>query len=352
MIDIVVSFDTTGSMSPAIYTVRREVRSLVEKLFSTVTDLRMGVISHGDYCDGDKVINVLPLTETQHDITEFITKAPNTGGGDSDECYELVLNTAKSFNWREDAKKALILIGDAQPHEVGYTYGGVRVSVDWRNLARDLPLSGITVYPVQCLGRSDPRKFYKTLAAESGVTLLTLHQFANIVPMLTALIFSQQSEDTTLAYVHELQTAGMFNTSIANIIDQVLGKRTFSVVTEVSDLDLVKADPWRFQVLSVDSPIDIKSFVTLTGAEFRRGKGFYQLTKPEMVQERKEVILYKDGDYFTGKKAREMISLPYGMRGVISPIDVPPGYTAFIQSTSTNRKLMAHTRFLYDTTRM
>lgn len=52
-----------------------------------------------------------------------------TGGGDFPECYELVLHDAQSLSWtfdeadnaengaRKSTMKALVIIGDAPPHE-------------------------------------------------------------------------------------------------------------------------------------------------------------------------------------------------------------------------------------------
>lgn len=53
------------------------------------------------------------------------------------------------------------------------------------------------------------------------------------------------------------------------------------------------------------------------------------------------------GDMFTGDTARHMIGVPPGVRASASPTDIP-GYTAFIQSQSHTRILMAGTRFLYE----
>ena len=102
-------------------------------------------------------------------------------------------------------------------------------------------------------------------------------------------------------------------------------------------------------MLHVDITTPINDFVRATGAVFKIGRGFYELTKPELVQERKEVVLRdKTGDMFSGEKARTMIGLPFGVRGRIRPMKKDFGYDVFIQSTSANRKLLAGTRFLYE----
>ena len=67
-IDMMVSFDTTGSMYPCLTQVRRNVSELVTRLFKEVPGIRIGVIAHGDYCDGPKVITQLDFTDSQEEI--------------------------------------------------------------------------------------------------------------------------------------------------------------------------------------------------------------------------------------------------------------------------------------------
>ena len=51
MLDMVIAFDTTGSMSAYINAVKTHVKGLVPKLFSSNPDLRIGIVAFGDYCD-------------------------------------------------------------------------------------------------------------------------------------------------------------------------------------------------------------------------------------------------------------------------------------------------------------
>lgn len=359
MIDILISFDTTGSMYPALSEVRRKVVDFTTNLFATVTDLRIGVLTHGDYCDGKYGRNVITshdFTTKQTAVVDFIKNAPPTNGGDYDECYEYVLQCVrKNFQWRPDAKKIAIVIGDAQPHDVGYTYGGVRYVLDWRQQIALLRDFGVTAYAVQCLGRYDSKDFWHSLAHIHGTPLLKLDQFADLRHLLTAVVLQQQDTNLVTQYAESLQGIGELNRNLAAIIDQLTGasfsSRHSSAPKTVSDDSLILVYPGRFQVLHVDYATDITSFVKSSGAVFRKGRGFYELTKAEEVQERKEVILQdkRSGDFYTGAVARDMIKLPYGMRGRVYPYNAPHGYRVFVQSTSNNRKLMAGTTFLYDT---
>ncbi len=50
-IEVVFSFDTTGSMYPCLSQTRKTIKENVNRLFKEVPNIRIGIIAHGDYCD-------------------------------------------------------------------------------------------------------------------------------------------------------------------------------------------------------------------------------------------------------------------------------------------------------------
>lgn len=357
-VDIVVSWDVTGSMMPCASECKRKVTEFINTLFDQVPDLRMGLIAHGDYCDYPRHITKQELTSNRADLIRFMRSVEQTNGGDSDECYEYVLNQALSFDWRAD-NKVLVMIGDADPHQVGYSIGrenlqagrdlGIFNKLDWCKEAEYLVHAGINIYSVRALN-NNRTGFWKTLARLSNTPALELHQFTNIVPLLTAITYKQQSDEKVQEYGQQLQTEGLLDRNLATAFNLLLNAKNLVGGLDFSEstTDLEAVPPWRFQVLHVDKDIAINEFVRSTGATFKKGKGFYELTKSELVQENKEVVLRDSkGDFFSGRKAREMIGVPLGIRGKIYPRK-DLGYTVFIQSTSANRKLIGGTRFLYE----
>lgn len=151
-LDMVIAFDTTGSMCNYIDSVRRYVTDLIPKLFKQNPNLRLSIVSFGDYCDmidKDKFGNayqVINLTNNEESLIDFVKKAPTTYGGDSDEFYELVIKKiVEETNWRKDSTKAVLLIADACPHGIGYTYYG-RVAnnkINWKEEAWKAAKKGI-----------------------------------------------------------------------------------------------------------------------------------------------------------------------------------------------------------------
>lgn len=352
-IDLVFSFDTTGSMYPCLTQVRRVVGEMVETLFDQIPNLRIGVITHGDYCDGDEVITLLDLTDNRDAICRFIRVAPSTGGGDIPECYELVLHRARSLSWTSGKSKALVLIGDANPHSVGYRWGSHRNELDWKNELKLLVEAGISVIPVQALGRCEANFFYSAVGRLSGHDKLELEQFKDIENIIKAICSNQAGQ--LPAFEKAMESCGGVSYSVWKAIDVLSGRKPRVRPSSVSTLKkgtgkaFHPVHPSRFQVLIVEKDCDIRGFVTANGLIFKKGHGFYEFTKSVKVQDYKEVIVQDraTGEMFTGDEARELLGIPVGASAQVKP-DKLCTYLGFIQSTSVNRKLLAGTSFLYE----
>ncbi len=169
-LDMVIAFDTTGSMAAYIEDVRHQVTDMIPRLFKDNEDLRLGIVAFGDYCDmencdtfGD-AYQCIPLTDNENDIIRFIKESRDTSGGDGDEFYELVLKKIVDESpWREDSSKAILLIADADPHEIGYTYRDFVVGnqIDWKVEAKKAADMKIKIDTVSICGRP----WYKELSA-------------------------------------------------------------------------------------------------------------------------------------------------------------------------------------------
>lgn len=349
---VAISFDTTGSMYSCLSEVRTRIVELTARLFHDIPNLEIAIIAHGDYNDKPYTHTHIDFTNNQLELKRFVEYVSQTNGfGNGGECYEYIMGECvPALEWKS-GKRAYILIGDEPAHELHKTIfpksisGYERVKNDWREEADQLVENGIQGFVVRCQDRSDSRAFHTGLAQRFGTNIIRLQQFTNIVPLLTAAILNQEGSDLVEAYQAELETAGLFNQNLRGIFNSILNKVTPVAVS--SDADLLAVDPYRFQLLTVPIDLAIKTFVQNNGARFQIGKGFYELTKREEVQERKEVVLMdNNGAMFSGEKARELIGLPYGERGNVYPQSGK--YTVFIQSTSNNRKLIGGTRFLYE----
>ena len=343
-VEVVFSFDTTGSMYPCLTQVRRNIKSTATRLAEEIPGIRIGVIAHGDYCDAKStyVTKRLDLTDDVDAICRFVENVQPTGGGDAPECYELVLREAQDLSWSAGASKALVLIGDDVPHPAAHT----PQKIDWRAEADRLTEAGVPVYGVQCLNRKHATRFYEELARKSGGFHIGLDQFAYVTDMVLAVCYKQTSDEHLQNYEQEVVAQGRMSRGLNKMFSTML-RRTLP--TEFTETDLHAVPPGRFQVLEIDKDCPIKGFVLENGLKFKVGRGFYEFTKTETIQGHKEIILMdrKTGDFFEGEKARELLGLPSGETARVRPTALEK-YAVFVQSTSANRKLMKGTKFLYE----
>ncbi len=343
-IEVVFSFDTTGSMYPCLTQVRKKIGSTVSRLMKEVPGIRIGIIAHGDYCDAGAtyVTKALDLTDDEGAVCRFVERVGPTGGGDAPECYELVLHEARSFSWTPSYSKLFVLIGDDVPHGPAQN----PKKLNWRQEVDRLAESGIPVYGVQALGRAHATPFYRELAEKSGGFHIGLDQFAHITDTILAICMKQASDEKLQAYEREVAGAGRLHRGLHRMFDTMMKRAASASVTAV---DLSAVPPGRFQVLDVDTDCAIREFVNENGLRFKKGRGFYEFTKTETIQGNKEVVLMdrKSGDMWSGARARQMLGLPEGATARVRPASLDR-YFVFVQSTSVNRRLIGGTRFLYE----
>lgn len=357
-IEIVFSFDTTGSMYPCLGQVRKNIEQVVGDLFKEIPNLKIGLVAHGDYCDEGRsyLTKHVDLTSDIYSLTQFARNVGPTGGGDAPEAYEHVLMLAgKSFQWTLNSRKILVMIGDDVAHEPNYQLNKLRT--DWRTEAASLSEKGIKVYTIQCLGRGHATRFWEHLAHLGGGQHLQMSQFADIVTLVNAIVYQQVSKERVEQYEQKIIKSSGMTRSLDQTFSTLTGRprdekgRFVAYKTKSSSgEELSPVVPGRFQVMPIEEDSIIRDFVNANGLTFQPGKGFYEFTKRETIQDKKEIVIQDkvSGDMFTGENARDILGIPLGMgKGKVSPKHGDK-YNVFVQSTSYNRKLIGGTRFLYE----
>ena len=215
-LDMVIAFDTTGSMARYINAVKRHVKELIPKLFKQNPDLRIGIVAFGDYCDMPSkdrfgsAYQVCELTDDEDMLIEFITNAQDTYGGDSDEFYELVIKKiVEETNWREDSTKAVLLIADAEPHKVGYSYGDrvVNNQIDWREEAKKAAEKGIK-FDTLTIGETG---WYKELSSTTNGVSAPFRTSSKTSQLVEAAALARGGEKTRDLYnatMYSFKTSG------------------------------------------------------------------------------------------------------------------------------------------------
>lgn len=340
-LDLVISFDDTGSMSSVRRQVRSQIQSLVDELFKLLPDLRIGLIIHNDYCDRD-LVQRLELTSDKQKIIDFVGRNSSNGGGDAREAYAYVLNQIRRFDWSSENKLAIV-IGDELPHEKGSKSGGVVELYDWREESKQLGTSQIPIYSIQALGNRHSKTFYDEMARLSNGIKLDLSQFSHIVDYVLGIVHKQSDTlDTFQQSKPEFKT----NLSFVNMFAKLNGKSAELPSVTFETLG-------NFQVVDVPNTTKIKEFVENMGLHYKAGKGYYQFIGSEKIQANKQVLFI---DKLTGETitdtiwCREQMGLPFGTSGTRSPknLECARKYDIFIQSNSYTRDLDAGTKFMYE----
>lgn len=210
--DIVIAFDTTGSMNAYIESVRKHVKELIGELFKNTPNLKMKIVAFGDYCDMEgkdnfgKAYQETKLTDNQNDLIDFVNKAKNTGGGDGDEFYELVIKKiTEETPWR-DGSKSVLLIGDCDPHKVGYSFGGMvqNAQIDWKEEARKASKLGIQFDTLRINERVD---WYRQLSEITNGICSDFKSANKISEVVKAATYSRGGEATMSFFSSGLDAA-------------------------------------------------------------------------------------------------------------------------------------------------
>lgn len=222
-LDMVIAFDTTGSMSAYIEAVREEVSEIIPRLFKDNDDLRLGIVAFGDYCDmenarefGDAYQCILP-TDNENDLIKFVKESKNTSGGDGDEFYELVIKRiVEETPWRKGSTRSILLIADASPHPLGYTYRDYVVGnqIDWRNEARKAADEKIKIDTVTITNN----EWFKQLSSMTNGVSVPFHSGHKTAVLVEAAISSRGTLKSRMRfdtlrtkYAHDDEMSGVFD---------------------------------------------------------------------------------------------------------------------------------------------
>ena len=204
--DMVIAFDTTGSMVSYIQAVKKHITELIPTLFAQNPGLNISIVAFGDYCDMEsatrfgKAYQVIGLTNNENDLIDFVNKAKSTAGGDGDEFYELVIQKiTNETEWREGSGKSVLLIADCNPHKPGFknTFNNI-VSPDWREEATKAANKGIIFDTLQIIPSNT---WYQELSNITGGVCLPFKSSSKTADLMKATSLARGGEATRSAFM-------------------------------------------------------------------------------------------------------------------------------------------------------
>ena len=123
LVDIVFAVDTTGSMDDDMEMLQKKWIPEFMNQYNEFSDLQAGLLFYRDYNDDyhfkNLPVKIFPFTKDLTVFTRNLNSVRIKGfeGGDKPEAvYEALYASMTYFDWRENSKKKVILIGDAEPH--------------------------------------------------------------------------------------------------------------------------------------------------------------------------------------------------------------------------------------------
>ena len=175
-VDLVFAIDTTGSMGPYIAAVQDSAKKITDLLFAGA-DARVALVDYKDFyedCaeDGYAAQVDLPFTATAVDFGPPVDGLSANGGCDTPESVYSGIMTGLALPWRADAHRALLVMGDAAPHDpepvTGYTLASVTATAN---------AGGVVVGPVPTGAKAKAKAMSLTTAAEAvpPVSLYTVN---------------------------------------------------------------------------------------------------------------------------------------------------------------------------------
>jgi len=184
-IQIVFSFDTTGSMYSCLDNIRAYLKEIIATLLNEIPSLSIGIVAHGDYGDLNRtyVLEHFDFSRDVGALCKFVGGVTATNGFDCDECYELVLhNVQRDFSWSPNCQyRSVVLIGDSNPHPLNSNNPH---NIDWEAEADGCAELGIKIYGVHALNQLNSLPFYKTIAEKTKglcIELDNLDEFQGIM---------------------------------------------------------------------------------------------------------------------------------------------------------------------------
>ncbi len=202
--DVVFVFDASGSMGYQLATLKANAAGIMADVRSSVPDTNFGVGSFVDYpnyyCSADGYCDTYgagddyawrldqDLTNSMPAVQGGLNTIEILNGWDWPQDYARALYEAKeSFTWRADAKKIVVIFGDAWPHSwpngasIGLTQTsggdpgrdevmGTADDLDFVTVVESLADNNIIVIAVDCTGYGDALTSFQYMADETGGT--------------------------------------------------------------------------------------------------------------------------------------------------------------------------------------
>ncbi len=189
-LDIVIAFDSTGSMSGEINEVKEQIRKIGTTMLTLVPKARISLCTYRDQGDA-YVTKGISLTSDIRQLEYFLKGIEAGGGGDHPEAVQEGMKWAIENNkFRPAARKVILVFGDAPPHADDQATC-LKLAKTFREQNKGI------VSTVTCRNNAPMPEFYAIADAGGGEAFLTTDG-RQIISQLTILVFGSQHKAKVL----------------------------------------------------------------------------------------------------------------------------------------------------------
>ena len=186
-LDIVITFDSTSSMSDEIRQVKDKIERIGGALFQLVPKTRISICTYRDEDDA-YVARGLRLTDDLSKIIDYLDGIRAEGGNDIPEAVDQGLKWAITRNkFRPRARKIVLVFGDAPPHQRKKATC-LRIAADFRRQQNGI------VSTVTCRAEKRMEEFIEIAQMGGGEAFLTRDE-REIMTQLMILVFGSKHRE-------------------------------------------------------------------------------------------------------------------------------------------------------------
>jgi hypothetical protein len=197
-LDIVITFDSTGSMQGEIDEVKRQIKRIGSTLLTLVPQARISICTYRDRGDA-YIVRGLPLTNDIQQISQYLSEIYADAGGDMPEAvHEGLRWSVENNSFRPRARKVILLFGDSPPHQE-YLPNCLRIASDFHGQQQGV------VSTVTCRSGRKLPEFVEIAEVGGGEAFVTADE-RQIMTQLMVLVFGSRHRAKVLEAFKLLET--------------------------------------------------------------------------------------------------------------------------------------------------
>ena len=184
--DLAICIDCTASMGAELAAAQGGVDDMMLFMNDVLSSLRMAVVAYRDRGDEFET-KACEFSENIADVRTFLWQFTADGGGNHPEAVYPAMQLAfTQLQWRRDAQRVLIVVGDAPPHP---GYGGPAIEL----AKRARTAADVTTHAIQARGKNV--EHFPEIAQAGGGRCVKLNQADSLIADITGLTLGDRFEE-------------------------------------------------------------------------------------------------------------------------------------------------------------